>query len=73
VKPGVDFSWMLRKQATQKVSEYDSMLDNQSNNNNNSIIHTKSLRKQSTIKHDLGTPTLPSKKMNLVKKISLRS
>jgi len=55
------------------VSEYDSMLDNQSNNNNNSLIHTKSLRKQVTIKHDLGTPTLSSKKMNLLKKISLRS
>ena len=49
------------------------MLDNQSNNNNNSILHNKSLRKQSSIKQDISTPTLSSKKMNLMKKISLRS
>jgi hypothetical protein len=55
------------------VSEYDSMLDNQSNNNNNSILHNRSLRKQSTIKQDISTPTLSSKKLNLMKKISLRS
>lgn len=49
------------------------MLDNQSNNNNNSILHNRSLRKQSTIKQDISTPTLSSKKLNLMKKISLRS
>lgn len=33
-KLGADFGWMFKKQTTQKVQDYDSMLDNQSINNN---------------------------------------
>ena len=73
VSLGVEYNWMLRKQTTQKLSDFDSMLDNQSNQNLNASLINKSLRKQDSAVLDENTPTLVSKKMPLLKKVSIKS
>ena len=55
------------------MSEYDSMLDNQSNQNLNTSLINKSLRKQDSIVEENATPTIQAKKMPLLKKVSIRS